>query len=337
MARRRDNRILERALLETQLQLGPQGAGLRGLLTDLAGSYDRTRKVNASNERAIVGATRQARPAMERNFDDALATAGAQQRALGAVDTEQSRAFGRRIGEQKSNALGDLLQRETRATEGRVYANEQARGKYFEDKAKIQNQLASLAQQSGLLTATRYGDLRDEQLGRGIERGKMRETQRANRVAEQLGRDKLGLERDKENRIATEGPKKPKGVKWASQEQHANAKDAIERAQSIIASQKRLGRGRAATIKLLIEGRPASKVTNSKGEEVTLPKIEPVGGDLARAAANLAWDGTLSRGDVKRLHGRRLQIKRLGYPTRKKGQGAPKRQPPWIQQILPAR
>lgn len=325
---RRSNNALRRALLETELQLGPQGAALRGLRSERAGEYTRTRRVNASNERAIVGAIDQALPKAGRSWDEALATVTAQQRALGGVPGEQASAFSRRVGEQKAGDLTDLTDRRTRATEGRVYANEEARSSYLSDKAKINSQLQDLMKQSGLLTATRYGDLLDEAAERGIERGKARETERANRAGERLGREKLDLERSKEQRIATEGPKK-KGVKWATQEQHAAAKDAIEYAKTVIAQQKQIGRGRAETIQLLVKGRPQSKVTNKDGEEVTIPPIQAIGGDYARAATNLVFDGTLSRGDVKRLHGRRLQIKRLGYQTRK-----PKRPRSLVDQIL---
>ena len=105
-------------------------------------------------------------------------------------------------------------------------------------------------------------------------------------------------------------------MKYADAEDHAQARDAVSEAVAQIKRQRQLGAtSRAEIIQLLATGRAAQKI-KVDGEDVTLPAIPKLGADFVRAAANLVFDGTLSRGDVKRLHDRRLKVKSLGYKTR---------------------
>ena len=105
-------------------------------------------------------------------------------------------------------------------------------------------------------------------------------------------------------------------MKYATTEQHAQARDEISEAVAQIKRQQQLGatsRARSSSCSRPAVPRRRSKVD---GEDVTLPAIPKLGADFVRAAANLVFDGTLSRGDVKRLHDRRLKVKSLGYKTR---------------------
>ena len=108
-------------------------------------------------------ATREATPQVASAFDQALASANAQRGALGVPGSNpQAEAFTRRVGEQKANALVDLTSRQTRATEGRVFANETARSEYLGGKQKIQGQLLDLAEREGDQTAATLGTLEDK-------------------------------------------------------------------------------------------------------------------------------------------------------------------------------
>lgn len=310
--------LLDRALLEAATQYKPQENALRALLSGLAGSYTQGRRVAASNERAIVAATQAAQPRVSSAYDDALRVAQAQTAALGSSNDPEAMAYQRRVAEARANALNDLTQRGTAATEGRVYANQGARSEYFANKDKIARQLQDLAGQRGATAQTLYGKLRESQLDRGIERGKAAETVRSHRASEATANMNAQTAAAK----ARADAKAKTGLKWASPEQHASIKDQID--QALVYAQAQVGvRGRKETIDLLISGRPATKTTNSQGKEVTLPAIPKVAADAARAAANLAWDSSLSAGDVKRLHARRLKVKALGYPVRSRAkQGA---------------
>ncbi len=329
MATRRVDPLLERAILETELKLGPRGAALRGLLSDAAGTYGRTRRVNASNAAGIKAATQQAQPQVSGAFDRALGSVDAQRAALGVGGPAdpQAAAFTRRVGEQRANALGELVQQGVRAESGRVFANESARDEYLGTKAKIFGELAELAGQSGAVTTDTFNKLKDAQAQRGIQR-RGQDVTRAGQQATQARADR-DYQRQvlKDQGLGVDGKPLPNrggtigGVKLASQEQHATARDRISEAQALIKQQVQRGTtSRGELIQLLSTGRPASKV-EVDGQEVTVPAVPKLPADYVRAAANLVFDGTLSRKDVEALHNRRLRVKSLGYPTRKKQQG----------------
>lgn len=316
MARHRRDPLLEQALLETSLKLGPEKNALRGLLSQLAGSYTRTRRVNASNAAGIREATRQATPQVGGAFAQALQSSQAQRAALGVSGSEpQAAAYERRIMEQQANALTDLANRGARAEEGRVFANQTARDEYFGDKAKIMGQLQELAGRQGAEATARYGQLREAQRGRAVtrrgqtlssrdRRASLAETQRANRAreAQQAAR-------------ARESARGQGKIKLASQEQHAMARDSIARGVAAVQDLKQDTQSRAEIVKLLIAGVPAVR---KDGVELA-PAIKPMSPDYARAAVNMAFDGSLSRGDVTRLRNRRLKLKTLGFPIRRPG------------------
>jgi hypothetical protein len=73
-------------------------------------------------------------------------------------------------------------------------------------------------------------------------------------------------------------------------------------------------------IRLLTTGRPKQKVKSSDGTDVDIPAIPQLPADYVRAAVNMVFDGSLSRGDLKRLHDRRLRVNSLGFPVRRPGQ-----------------
>lgn len=313
MPSRRDS-LLARALLEADQRYGPQGAALRSLLSERAQEYDRTRRVLASNARGIVAATQQARPEMSQAFDQALATAQAARGALGTPQGDpQAAAYTRRVSEARAHALNALSDRATQAEEGRIYGGQTARREYLADKRKIGDQLLGLLGQSGAFVAARRGELADEAASRGIDRRRIAETERHNRAAEATARAR-------EVRQARGPQRAPTRIKWASQEQHAKARDLIEEAVGQVRDLRQDTQSRAEIIALLIKGVPASKLPDG----TTVPPIPKLPPDYARAATNLVFDKTLSRGDVARLHNRRLRIRSLGYPTRKGGATAPR-------------
>jgi hypothetical protein len=323
-AHRRDP-LLERALLESDLALGSQGSALRGLLAQAAAEYTQTRKVGASNARAIIGSTQAAAPQVAHVFDQALASVNAQRAALGVgAGDPQAAAYERRVGEQKAQSLTDLIQQGARAEQGRVYAGQVARDQYVGKKSQITGELLDLAQKQGLTAQSIYGKLKDAQLQRGVTRRGQDVTAHGQDLSQQNQQASLS-ERQRHDRAmernAANGPGGRGAVKWATPAAHAAAKDAIEQALSFAHQQVGV-RGRAETVRLLIDGRPAMKTKNSKGEDVTLPAIPRLPADLVRAAVNLANENSLSRGDVQRLHRRGLRVRSLGYPTRKADRSA---------------
>lgn len=319
--------LLERALLETNLKLGPQGAALRDLLGQARGDYIRKRRVNASNAAGIIEAARQAEPKVSGVFDQALSNVDAIRGGAGAGGDPQAAAYARRVGESKANALADLVAQQTRAAEGRVYAGDVARDEYMGTKGKVLSQLTDLAGQQGMTTASIYGQLKDEQAKRGLTRRGQNITARGQDLSLK-GREATAAETARHNRaMERTAAGKAGAVKWASQEQHASARDGIEAAIAQVKDRQAKGdTSRAEIIQLLTTGRPAvkHKVTSGPGagQDVTLPAVPKLPADEVRAATNLVFDGSLSKGDVKRLHNRRLKVKTLGYPVRKRATAA---------------
>lgn len=319
MPSRRRDPLLERALLETDLELGPQANALRGLLSQLAGEYTRTRKVNASNARGIIAATQQARPQVAGAFDQALASVSAQRAALGrggALDP-QAAAYERRVGEQRANALSELTGQETRAEAGRVFGGQVARDEYLGKKGEITGQLLELAGKQGATAQSIYGKLKESQAQRGLTRRGQDVTARGQDLSAAT-QSRSQAETARHNRaMEAKSRRDAKGMKWASQEQHATAKTQIDEAIALVEKQRGRGAGRAEIIRLLTTGREPATV-EVDGEKVRVPGVPKLPADFVRAATNRVFDGSLSQGDVKRLHGRRLRIKALGYPTRKR-------------------
>lgn len=314
--------LLERALLETNLKLGPQGAALRDLLGQARGDYIRKRRVNASNAAGIIEAARQAEPKVSGVFDQALSNVDAIRGGVGAGGDPQAAAYARRVGESKANALADLVAQQTRAAEGRVYAGDVARDEYMGTKGKVLSQLTDLAGQQGMTAASIFQQLKDEQAKRGLTRRGQDITSRGQDLSLK-GREATAAETARHNRaMERTAAGKAGAVKWASQEQHASARDQISEAQAHVPDLLKDAQGsRAQVIQLLIDGVP--EVKSPDGKTVLAEAIKPVSPDFARAAVNAAVDGSLSRGDVKRLHNRRLKVKALGIPVRTRERAKP--------------
>jgi hypothetical protein len=327
MAVRRDP-LLERALLESSAKYGPQGTVLRQMLSELASSYTRGRRVAASNELGIKQAAHDARPDVSSAFDTALTSVSAQRAALGASVDPQAAAYERRVSDERANALNDLTQREVRATEGRIYANDAARSDYLGGKAKIIGQLQDLVAQQGADTASTYGKLRDAQLQRGIQRRGQTLSHRDRQASLAVAQQNADTAAARAQQAAKDKAAGKSGVKWATPQQHGAAKSDISRAVSYVNTLKTHIKSRSKLIQTLIQGVPASKdlVVDAKGKPVldaagkpkyeTLPAIPAMDPDYVRAAMNIAFDGSLSRGDLQRLHNRGLQTRRLGYQVR---------------------
>lgn len=315
----RTDPLLERALLEADLKLGGQGSALRQLLDEARGQYVRTRRVNASNARGIVAAAQQATPQMAGAFDQALGSVNAQRQALGkgGVLDPQASAYERRIGEQKASALAELVAQQNRAEAGRVYGGQVARDEYLGTKDKITGQLVDLAREQGLTAQSAYGRLKDEQAQRGVTRRGQDITARGQDLSSQRA-DRSLTETSRHNRaMEAKSKRDAKGPKLATQEQHSQAKTQIDEAIALVQKQKARGAGRAETIQLLTAGRESSTV-EVDGQKVKVPSLPRLPADFVRAATNMVFDGTLSRGDVKRLHNRRLRLRALGYPIRQR-------------------
>lgn len=314
--------LLQRALLETDLQLGPQGAALRDLLTQSGADYSRKRQVLASNTAGIVAATQQAAPQVAGVFDQALSNVNAIRGGVGASPADaQGQAYARRVGETKANALTDLLQQGVRAKVGQVYAGDIARKDYTTEKGKIADQLLGLAAKQGETTTSIYNQLQDTQAKNDLtRRGQDVTAKNAAGSRTQSERNSIrssGI--DPDTGLPIPGgrldPHKKNGKSpWVSAAAHSSARDAITGAASHVPDLLKDAQGdKKQVVQLLIDGVPAVK--DPKTHAVLAPAVAPVSPDFARAAVNAAQGG-LTAADVKALHNRGLRIKTLGVPVR---------------------
>lgn len=310
MARsRRTDPLLERALLEADLKLGGQGSALRELLGQARGEYIRTRRVNASNARAIQASTMAAAPATSKAFDLALGSVAAQRQALGygGPGDVQAQAYARRVGEQKANALVDLVGQAQRAEAGRVYGGDVARNEYLGTKRKIVGQLGDLAREQGATAQLAYGRLKGEQAGRGVTKRGQDITARGQDIASAQTQQRLA-ETARHNRAveSARGAQRGGGPRWVSPVAHARAKDSIDEAQQWVQRLSHLPSGQVRDLM-----RTGGELTvQGQLEPVKVPRFSK---DYINAAYDLQVKGGLSQANVDALHRRGLKIRTLGY------------------------
>lgn len=297
-SRTRDS-LLARALLDAQLRYDPQLGALRGLRSQRAQEYTQGRRVAASNSRAITAAVDEVRPDVAGAFDQALASAAAQRGALGVDAAEpQAAAYRRRVGEQKANALRDLLVQKQQAQAGRIYANQSARSSYLADKGKIDDQILGLVGEAGAYAASRRGDLADQAAGRAL-------TARGQTLAHRRGVEANRIARGKAQREAAKARK----AKLRPPGDHEKAKSQVDAAQQWIAN---LGQNMSSTeVRALLA--TGGEVENVKGEVLKVPQVP-------KTYINVAYDlrdrGGLSKPNITALHQLGYSIKTLGYSTK---------------------
>lgn len=116
------------------------------------------------------------------------------------------------------------------------------------------------------------------------------------------------------NNAANNAAKK-KGTSWLPQAAQNSFSDSFSAARSSANDLRNSGMTRAQVKKLLMTGRSASTV-EANGKKVKIPSIAKVGNSAAlRAALDAVYDGSLSAGTVRELHGRKVQIGPLGVKT----------------------
>lgn len=350
-SRRRLDEATAQAQREAAVQYGGQFSALAQMLADSRGEYGQTRKVNASNSRALVAASEQAVPEIRNIYGgdpvhpgegSILATALAQSQAVG-VDPAQLQAFQRRISEEQGRAVAGLEQQRTAALQGRVYANQQARRQYFGEKAKIQGSAQDLAKQAGVFTAARTGQIVEDLRALGIQiRGQNLTAAAAagsQAQSERGSQYSAGIDPDTGKPIPggkLDPAAKPKKPVRQTPDKHDSFASQVEAIQGTVGRYK--GMSRAQIVQKLTAGRPQQtiKVDPDTGKKldqpIVLPAIPAYKPTLAMTAAlDLALDGHLSRATQEKLHRRKFSIKDLGLgPTygqwKKRGGKQPRRQ-----------
>jgi hypothetical protein len=127
-------------------------------------------------------------------------------------------------------------------------------------------------------------------------------------------------------------PKPNSGQGWATGEQQGQAQDKIGSALSYASQFKSKGLSRAQAAQVLVAGKKSAPIystvkqkgkpdqhlaaLNPDGTPKTtraVPAYDPL---MASVALDMAYDGHVSKANVKKLHARGIRIDALGYPTR---------------------
>jgi hypothetical protein len=153
---------LQQAELETALQINPQLQALAALLAGKRSDYINTRRVNASNARGIAEAANLASLRVGEAYGGSpqAPRAGGLLAALkGSADTPEGEAAFNRLAGEQAHAQSMFADQASRAQQGRVYGNQQARDEWLDTKDKVNASFGDLQTTAGQLTAATLGKL----------------------------------------------------------------------------------------------------------------------------------------------------------------------------------
>jgi hypothetical protein len=337
---------------ETALRFGPQQDALATLLRQAIADRDQGIAVQKSTGTGLVNLATRAAPAVagiEAAGAARLAApyAGLQQDmgALGANADPIKAAVGRDFALVSANQTADataaaveLKQRQVDALSGRQAGIGAVQAQYATDKGKIGDQLNSLTGQVGAFGASRlaellgadtkrHQDVLDQQRQQSFQAGQ----NQASRDVTTRGQDIASADRAK-----SRGRRSGTGAKLQSADKHDSAREKLAVGLRTLAELDADRNARHATAPGLVAGAPAvsgqpvfrqvkdpntGKVTQQRVlkdgvQETTgdLPSV-PALGQWATVAADVYYDGHLSRANQVKLQRAGYSIKDLGLPT----------------------
>jgi hypothetical protein len=315
----------QQAQAEAFLRTNPERSTLAQQLADARG--DRDTSISAANTaaNANVAAARGAPAAYQRTYDDALShvaaaisVPGADNPATGAGrDAAQTRG---RLAEMLAAAQTDAKQRELSAREGGQYAVNQANAGYDKTSGTLSARLRSLAQEEGVYTAQREGELSGDATRMAHDT--------AQKAADRRSRERIAADQNATSirtaRIRTSASDRSrKGGRPASASDVKALRTGVQSGKTAAADLKTAGFSRAEAGALLTKGQRGSggsdvyetvktnsgtkqqRVLNADGTAKTsggTPSIPQISDPLALSVAlDLAYDGGISRANVKKL------------------------------------
>jgi hypothetical protein len=328
---------------EAQLKFGPQLDTLGTLLRQAVSSRDQGIAVQKSTGTGLINLASRAQPVVQQ-----IAAQGAQRvqqpyaqvqadiaglgpsadpiRAATARDAALVQA---QQGLMTQDTATELKQRQVDALAGRQAGISAVQQQYSTDVGKIGDQLSSITGQQGAFGASRLAELLGEQRKQDF-------TAQQN----QLGRDVTtrGQDLSHQDRVAAQkGKKSATGKKLQPGGAHNTAKEKIATGLAALRDLDPDKAHRHDTAPGLVQGAPADKGTpiyRTETDPITkktkqVPVLNPDGtvktsGDLpaipgvgswATIAADVYYDGHLSRKNQKALADAGFSIKELGLPT----------------------
>lgn len=309
--RRPASSFTSQASKDALVRFGGSQQQLNELLAQAQGTYRQT--VSAARGGALVQqrAIDQTLPQVQTAYDDAIKRRGALTAGLNAdlaglgggigkdivaaTQLESSGALGR-IADEKARNVTDLGSQRVRATQGAVYAGQQARNTLASDLAKIYGKQSTLTDQIGAYTQSQADKYSSQDFG------------------DQVKGANYDLAAAKEKRIAAgEGGKGGKKDKRTALE-HGTLQDAVNPAADYVRRLAKTGASREEIAQILSTG----KLPKDAVKAGVPPPPGKLGSLGYHMAIHLALDKGLTRRDVKILHDRGYSVNTLGYKTQKK-------------------
>lgn len=319
------------AQLEAFVRYGGQLGELARMARDTnADAQSRARDAVAAGE-AISQSARQAEPELKRIYDSSLGEmnrregimrselaklgSGADSYKAGGLFTSTT-AQNRTSGE-KASALRELVGRRQDAVSGARYGAQQAKAQGASEVSKIKDKMLDVQAESGAYQAGRIGELKEGQRERANDLAQTRErnaqSDRNSRRSANVGRERIASQ---EKRDAANDAKKNK-PKLQTNEKHNATRSEIDRALAAAKQVKGAGQDRATAAAYLTSDRPSKSQRDPASNTTTSTPGRKANDELsASIALDLAYDGTISRANIARLHAQRYSLKTLGLADR---------------------
>lgn len=335
MARRRNQRLIDQAALQSLVRFGPQLDALDQLTRDARSTYRGTVSAAEGSAAASTAAIKDARPGVAKIYDQAgLKQAGLNDTlmsgdlaGLSGPGTDLIKAEGAteahlaatHMNEAKVQALQELTNRGLQAQAGRASAVRQARATLAGDLGDIAKARLSLSGQAGAFESATLGDLLETRATRRFTASQKEKDREAaaknnradNRTSRANTRDRIQAQ--KEAAAAKGNPTLPNGVKRATPGQHGTARDTVELALTQAKRLQSSGRSRSEIGQLLIQGRSPQTIDDGKGGKVPVPGVSKVGQLYASVALDILYSGRVSKKNRKLLNARGLTVKGMGF------------------------
>lgn len=359
----RQSRWASDAALQALVRYGPETSGLKELARQAQENRDVTIRQAHGSAAAALGAIDTARPEVAGIYDDAglrqAATAsllGSQTAGLSGVADPIKAAIAaetaqgsRHLTEMRASNLADLSNRRVQARSGEQFAVQGAQQKFVQDMAKVLARQQDLAGERGAFEASTVNSLEQAALERGLRnRTSLRSTRSAaansRRSASQSERNSLrssGIDPDTGKPIpggkldpkvkardrADAAKDLPGGVKPNTRAMHGRVTDQVKSMESWIREHKGDYRSRHEIARDLLNGVPASTITDPKtGAKIKDPGVPKAPSQLAlQAALDVVYNGGLSGGTSREFHRRGYSVATLGLPSGTKVKPPPKR------------
>jgi hypothetical protein len=350
MAKRKPSRWASQAAQEAIVRFGPEESGLRELQNTIQQTLATDISAAHGAGTNIINSIDQAAPAIRQVYDQAgldqagIASGLRQDTAglgdvartvKGAIAVEGARAANNIVG-QRTAALTDLSQRRVAARAGENWQVQKARSTFATDLAKVLQRKIDLAREKGAFTAQTEGDLTQAQRDRDL---KVKLENAGNQQSERNSLRTAGIDPNTGKPIKN-GPLDPSSPRYkskggsgkdkATKASLSAARDAVQKGLAALGTLDPDKTARHDTAPLLVTGHKGQpiydRVKGPTGATKQQPRLTRAGtplvtpdipsvGQWATIAADVYYDGHVSRENQVKLNRAGYSVKDLGLPT----------------------